>query len=262
MSRFDFMKELESLLSDIPIEERNEALQYYNDYFEDAGVDHEDEIIKELGSPARVAGIIKADLNANATDSENRGIFTEKGYQDTVYPDEKFEIVNSTKTAKKEENTNSSQRTNEQNTYQQSNTGTGYNNPDYEANKKKQQTNNTNLALILLLGAAILFGSPIIFSVFGIFIAAIATIFALLFGFGIAGVVMVPVGIGVFFAGLTQFSVPFIGLAYCGSGLLVFGLGMLFILLSAILCKKVIPAIIKGIVNICRLPFKNRSVAA
>ena len=42
----------ESLLSDIPLEERNEALKYYNDYFDDAGVimrehNHELELLKE-----------------------------------------------------------------------------------------------------------------------------------------------------------------------------------------------------------------------
>jgi uncharacterized membrane protein len=93
MSRIDFINELESLLSDIPIDEKEEALQYYNDYFEDAGADHEEEIIKELVSPQRVAAIIKAELDANSADRENRGYFTEKGYQDTVYREDKFEIV-------------------------------------------------------------------------------------------------------------------------------------------------------------------------
>lgn len=258
MSRLDFMKELESLLSDIPIEERNEALQYYNDYFEDAGPDHEDTILKELGSPTRIAGIIKADLSANATDRENRGVFTETGYQDTVYQDEKYEIINSAKTAKNQGDTQNSNS----NTKEQNNTGTSYNQQKYDENRRKQQTNNTNLALILLLGVAILFGSPIIFGIFGVAIGLFAAVFALLFGFGIVGIAMTATGIGVFFAGLAQFGVPFIGLAYCGSGLLIFGIGILFILLSALIIKKLLPAMIKGIVSICRLPFKNRSVAA
>ena len=39
MNRDRFMKELEMLLSDISAEERAEALQYYNDYFDDAGAE-------------------------------------------------------------------------------------------------------------------------------------------------------------------------------------------------------------------------------
>lgn len=35
MSRIEFMSELRALLSDLSVEERDEALQYYNDYFDD-----------------------------------------------------------------------------------------------------------------------------------------------------------------------------------------------------------------------------------
>lgn len=62
MSRKEFMERLEQLLMDIPQEERIEALAYYNGYFEDAGVENEERIIRELESPEAVAAIIKADI--------------------------------------------------------------------------------------------------------------------------------------------------------------------------------------------------------
>ena len=37
MNRAQFMKQLEKLLSDISEEERKEALDYYESYFDDAG---------------------------------------------------------------------------------------------------------------------------------------------------------------------------------------------------------------------------------
>ena len=37
MNREEFMAKLKALLGDIPAEEREEALQYYEDYFDDAG---------------------------------------------------------------------------------------------------------------------------------------------------------------------------------------------------------------------------------
>ena len=43
MNRIEFMTELASLLQDIPVEERKDAMQYYNDYFDDAGEDHGEE---------------------------------------------------------------------------------------------------------------------------------------------------------------------------------------------------------------------------
>lgn len=62
MNRADFMKQLESLLTGIAPTEREEAIQYYNDYFDDAGAENEQEVIEALGNPARVAENIKRDL--------------------------------------------------------------------------------------------------------------------------------------------------------------------------------------------------------
>lgn len=73
MSRFDFMRKLEELLSDIPPEERAEALKYYNDYFDDAGVLNEANIIRELETPERIASIIKADLRAEGDSNHDMG---------------------------------------------------------------------------------------------------------------------------------------------------------------------------------------------
>lgn len=65
MNRVEFMKQLERLLGDIPENDRLDAIAYYNDYFDEAGTENEVQVIRELGSPGKVAAIIKADLNAN-----------------------------------------------------------------------------------------------------------------------------------------------------------------------------------------------------
>ena len=77
MSRWEFMRQLEELLSDISPNEREEALQYYNDYFNDAGRENEQEVIKALGSPKQVAKIVRDGLSEN----ENLGEFTESGFK-------------------------------------------------------------------------------------------------------------------------------------------------------------------------------------
>lgn len=82
MNRNEFMEKLERLLTGIPVDEREAALQYYTDYFEDAGEEHEAEVISELGSPEKVAATIKADLKGGS--SEN-GEFTESGYSDSRF---------------------------------------------------------------------------------------------------------------------------------------------------------------------------------
>lgn len=58
MSREKFIEQLESLLSPISAQEREEALQYYQNYFEDAGKEKEAEVLEELGTPEDVAKII------------------------------------------------------------------------------------------------------------------------------------------------------------------------------------------------------------
>lgn len=61
MNRIEFMEELSGLLQDIPEEDRMDALNYYNDYFDDAGAENEKNVIAELESPEKVAAKIKAD---------------------------------------------------------------------------------------------------------------------------------------------------------------------------------------------------------
>lgn len=67
MNRTVFMQQLERLLHDVPESDRIDALTYYNDYFDEAGSEREAEVIRELGSPGKVAAIIKADLGAEET---------------------------------------------------------------------------------------------------------------------------------------------------------------------------------------------------
>ena len=78
MDRAQFMKQLERLLSDISEAEKQEALAYYNSYFDEAGPENEASVIRELGSPGKVAAIIKADLDES---NEEYAQYTENGYE-------------------------------------------------------------------------------------------------------------------------------------------------------------------------------------
>lgn len=53
MNRQEFMRRLEQLLEGIPEEEKREAIAYYTSYFEDAGEENEEKIIRELESPEK-----------------------------------------------------------------------------------------------------------------------------------------------------------------------------------------------------------------
>ncbi len=79
MNRSEFFKKLEQGLSKVSKEEREAALDYYREYFDDAGAENEQKVIEELGSPAQIAARIKADsavrkLEGDAKPSVKRGI--------------------------------------------------------------------------------------------------------------------------------------------------------------------------------------------
>ncbi|MBQ8198301.1 MAG: DUF1700 domain-containing protein [Lachnospiraceae bacterium] len=62
MNKNEFLRQLENLLSDLPEEERREAMEYYVEYFDEAGPEKEAEVLRELGSPSEVAHNIREDL--------------------------------------------------------------------------------------------------------------------------------------------------------------------------------------------------------
>ena len=68
MNQQEFVARLEELLDDISPEERKEALDYYRNYFEDAGIENEQRVIKELESPEKLAQTIKEGLQENVTE--------------------------------------------------------------------------------------------------------------------------------------------------------------------------------------------------
>lgn len=61
MTRMDFMQELRGRLGRLSPDERDAACAYYEEYFDEAGPDKEQDVIRELGSPQGVASRILAD---------------------------------------------------------------------------------------------------------------------------------------------------------------------------------------------------------
>lgn len=82
MDRKEFMRQLAVLLRDLPDNERMEAIRYYNDYFDEAGPENEAQVIRELGSPGKVAAQIRAD-GGQLTEEEQ----VENPPQTVVQPD-------------------------------------------------------------------------------------------------------------------------------------------------------------------------------
>ena len=90
MSRAEFMEKLEYLLQDLSQEDREDGIAFYRDYLDEAGPEREQEVLREFGSPERIASIIRSNLKM---DLEDGGIFTENGFEDERFRDPGYQVV-------------------------------------------------------------------------------------------------------------------------------------------------------------------------
>lgn len=239
MNRIEFMKELEWLLADISEGEREEALQYYEDYLNDAGVENEEAVIESLGSPEKLAFTIKAGLNGN-----QEGEFTENGYHG--FEEEKNIVA-------------------EWQDYSHSDNQANNNSTTLPATKKKMSTGLLVLIIILciLFGPAIIgVGAGVISAVFGVLVGVLATIFALFVAVVALAFALTVCGIFMFGVGIVEiFTEPLGGCLLMGLGLLSFGVGLIFVACTVWLFGKGVPAVIRCIVNIFNKIFRGRKGA-
>ena len=227
MSRQEFMKRLEELLQDISKDEREEALQYYNDYFDDAGAENEAQVIEELGSPEQVARTIKAGM------ADGDGEYTENGYTDPRFQEHRE--LSPKDTAAEE-----------------------------PAGRQKKKINfwkvlSIILLCILLLPVIIPLGcialGLILLVVFGIAGIAVGAV-ALCIAFLVTGVVLIGYGIWrIFFT-------PALGLCLGGVGCLMLAVGILVTLLVVAVGLKLVPWLIRTIVKLISFPLRKAGVIA
>ena len=261
MNRQEFLNELENLLQNIPVADRQEAIQYYADYFEDAGIENEAQVINKLGSPERVAAIIQEDLRSDSLG--DIGEFTENGYHNPAYDKTNVEAV----VKVEKPNYQSSNQTNSTHGYTENGNTAGQNAGSANWQQEKEPTYVYEYSkipkILLIIGAILLIpvGIPLISAGFGILIAIISVVFSLVVAFGGISFGLILGGVITFVAGIVQiFTLPMVAFLVSGVGLLLIGIGLLFAILTRY-CAILIPMTIRGIINICRLPFRRRMMA-
>jgi len=228
MNRDIFMARLRELLADVSEAERDEALSYYEEYFEDAGVENEESVISSLGSPEKVAATIKAGL---LDESVENGEFSETGYSDGYY-ESRDEVAVSEPLGKGK----------------------------FKKGFRNLGTGGWIIILILCIFALPILG-PILVgiaaTVFGILVAIAAVFFAVL----VAGIAMVVAAVAVLVSGIIAiFATPIVGIALIGAALLVGGLGIVVSALGIWIVVKVVPPLFRGLVNLIRKPFVRKGV--
>ena len=223
MNKQEFMAQLSELLSDITETEREEALNYYEDYFNDAGVENEAAVIEALGTPQKVAAMIKAGLNDN---NGSDGEFSETGY--SGYTEEKDEVATRPL-------------------------------PRSFFEKIKNLSGATLILLIILCVFALPILGPVAIALGSLLLSFICTVAVLLFSVVISGVAIFIAGIALIVAGgITMIEVPVVGVLLAGIGLILLGVGVLIGMLGTWLLTKVVPPLLKGLVDLCRKPFERK----
>lgn len=290
MNRYEFMKKLEDLLSDIPPSERDEALGFYEDYLDDAGPENEAAILEELESPEKVAKIVRAGMEAA---DDNVGEFTERGYEDTRFAREKdipdiihgVPMVKGGKKTKKDDGAQdktASGHTAQDGGYTGGKQGkSAYTGGDYgsrygSAHDDKRRgyserygnapkmSRGSKIALIVILCIfAIPVGIPLIAGLFAALAGIIVAMVVAFFGIGITGVVLVVGGLAVTFIGFIKMMViPGVGLLTGGLGLMIAALGVVAFVFFIWLCGYVLPGFLRWITGLLgRLIHKGGSRA-
>lgn len=249
MNRLEFMRQLRELLSDIAPNEREEALQYYNDYFNDAGKENEQEVIRALGSPWQVAKTVKEGLS----ESGSMGEFTENGFT-SAKESSSNAIV---KRSNGENGTDRGESAGENGFSGQSGENSGGGEP---SGKDKKEPMPTWAIVLLVIGC--IFLSPVILgllcSAIGVLIGVMGALVGTILGIGLASIILYIVAIALFVAGFgCILAHPIAGMGLLGGGCICAALGILLMLLEVFLIGKCIPGICKGISYIFKKIFKK-----
>ncbi len=216
MTREEFMKQLESLLFDLSEDERNEALQYYNNYLDDAGKENESDILQKLESPQKVSQTIHSGLYG---DMDIKGEYGETGYHDTSVEEKKLPAKS-------------------------------------KAKKTWSNTPLKYILIVVLLIVGLINFFPIIATIFGFILSAMIAIFVLLVTFLGGGFIVAGIGVLLFVCAcfVLPGSFPaFLGLL--GSGLLLIAIGLSVSILLWWVALKLLPPAFRWFVNLTRKLF-------
>ncbi len=202
MTKQEFLSKLEDLLSELPAEDREDALRFYQEYLEDAGEENEQSALAELGDVEQLAEQIRQACCANKV---------EQPQPEQQQPEQPKQEPHRWPAPVQYLRPNSSDYTEyrRQRSKDTASDTSATSEPVQPKCKPTKDTPNTATIIILILIA--------IFT-FPLWIGFIGTIFGLFVGFGVAALVSVVCAV------VALFSIASVGIG----GLLVFG-GCVFV---------------------------------
>lgn len=214
MDKYDFIKKLEKELSGLSQEEINEAVSYYKELFEEAGSEHEQELISNLGSPASIAENIKRESGMVAVIEEEVSEKSSEKSADSSSASDKAQPRYEEYNSSAQNNTNTAQ-------------GSG-----------KREVRRDGTTILLLSAIAFLTAPvwlPLLIAFYAVFISLVFTVLVIALVFGVIGISGIVSGIALL--------IPILPL-----GCILLGLGLLFTAATL----TVTPYLVKGLFFVCR----------
>lgn len=252
MNKEMFLGQLEQLLYDIPREEREEAMDYYRSYFEEAGVENEASVLEELDSPQYIAASIKEDLKRPGKEDGHlknppqvRGKDSEEGKKEANY-----RRYDEPKTG--EYGRNEQARQDGQNP--PPGAGSRYEQYEKHTQGRKKGFSMDNQAKLILLIILAVFSFPVwgsvasvILGIIGAAIAAVVVLAVLAVGGVVGGLVCAIVGI----VNLCMLSL-IKGLLALGAGMLLIAAGGISFVFVLLVCGRLIPWAVRQVEGLFR----------
>ena len=265
MNKQEYLSELEAHLASLSEEERNDALRFYEEYFEDAGPENEQQVISELGKPFALAKSIiceqsaysksKSFANYKASISANYNSASSEEVEPDVAPDTAPQQPHTQYTAYNYADSNSSSASNENtdekfgsyDKYKESyggynndaayssNTNTNNNNYDNSCKRNGNNSRSSSAGSSDTVGF-VLFVLLIVF----VIAPAVITLGCIAFGLLIGAIGCLIGALVVLLVAIFKMSA-----FYLGASILCAGLTMIFLPIGLILAVKLLPKIIK-----------------
>ena len=267
MTREEYLAELESDLISLPKEERDMAVSFYSEYFDEAGSENEQAVIDDLGKPYALARSIIGETSAYSRSEvylkykeskpmpqNSTGVFASLKKPDDVFgdapKDEDFHAAGTPFKTDSDDSTGNKGMFDDYYQHAGQNEQQDYPPPPPPEQKKSMST----WLIVLLIFAGIFVGIPLLCGV----VPAILAIIAAFLAIGAAAICCIVAAVITFVIGIIRlFTNAPIGLGFIFISVFCAGIGM--VLLSAALAFffKLLPFTIKGIAGL----FKKRRAA-
>ena len=263
-----YLAELRRLLATLPQEERDAALTYYEEYFDDAGPEEIERVIGELGPARALAAQILSGYSRDYLDalpgSSHKHL--------PARPEDAKEARHREEEARAGAEGNQedqAEREHEQEAQAHAQAGREQTRTHQQAQAARpaaappRRSGATVLLIVLLAIFALPLLLPLAALVLGLVVGLAGLMLGLGAGIGAMVLTVLAAGIGLLVIGFSLLAVHALeALLALGLGLILLGVGSIMLLICVFILVKVLPAVLRFLFRILCWPFERRVVRA